>query len=148
MRLTASPMLRPFVPPRNRQTLGLIALFLVAAGCAAANQQLSSNGGTAPFDARSVVVPYVSKTPTLADFEGMQPRGDIARQMARVSDFIQSDPSDGQKATQKTEVYLGYDDKALYVVWLCFDSEPRKVRANLVRRENIVEPGRLSAHAK
>lgn len=59
--------------------------------------------------------------------------------MAMVSDFIQSDPSDGQKATQKTEVYLGFDQKSLYVVWLCFDNEPGKIRAHLVRRENIYD---------
>ena len=59
--------------------------------------------------------------------------------MSVLSDFIQSDPSDGQKATQKTEVYLGYDAKSLYVVWLCFDSEPKKIRAHLVRRENIYD---------
>jgi len=68
----------------------------------------------------------------------MQPHG-IGLEMSSVSDFIQSDPSDGQKATQKTEVYLGYDAKSLYFVWLCFDNEPKKIRAHLVRRENIYD---------
>ncbi|MBV9437360.1 MAG: carbohydrate binding family 9 domain-containing protein [Acidobacteria bacterium] len=68
----------------------------------------------------------------------MKPHG-IALKMAVVSNFIQAEPSDGQHATQRTEVYLGYDAKSLYVVWLCFDNEPKKVRAHLVRRENIYD---------
>ena len=59
--------------------------------------------------------------------------------MAEVSDFIQQLPSDGAPPTQKTKVYLGYDKTNLYIVWLCFDSEPRKVRAHMSRRENIYD---------
>jgi len=88
--------------------------------------------------ARSIAIPRLAKGPTIADFEDMNPRG-AAKDMAVVSNFIQSDPSDGQPATQKTNVYLGYDYKSLYVVWLCFDTEPGRIRAHLVRRENIYD---------
>jgi len=39
--------------------------------------------------------------------------------------------------SQKTEVYLGYTNQNLYVVCVCFDSEPDKIRAHMVRREQI-----------
>ena len=90
------------------------------------------------LDQRSVLVPRLPSGPRISDFEDMKPHG-IALKMAVVSDFIQAEPSDGQQATQRTEVYLGYDAKSLYVVWLCFDNEPKKVRAHLVRRENIYD---------
>ncbi|MBV9073728.1 MAG: carbohydrate binding family 9 domain-containing protein [Acidobacteria bacterium] len=90
------------------------------------------------LDARSVLVPRLPSGPRISDFEDMKPHG-IALKMAVVSNFIQAEPSDGQHATQRTEVYLGYDAKSLYVVWLCFDNEPKKVRAHLVRRENIYD---------
>ncbi|HEY4755007.1 MAG TPA: hypothetical protein VIH28_03020, partial [Ignavibacteriaceae bacterium] len=32
-----------------------------------------------------------------------------------VSDFIQRDPLEGNNATEKTEVFLAYDDEALYL---------------------------------
>src|SRR6266513_5810824 len=86
--------------------------------------------------AKGINVPRVSRPPTLADFEGMQPHA-IAAEMARLSDFIQSEPSDGSPATQRTEVYLGYDALNLYAIWLCFDSEPKRLRAHLSRREQI-----------
>ncbi|MBV9436924.1 MAG: hypothetical protein JOZ44_12770, partial [Acidobacteria bacterium] len=67
------------------------------------------------LDARSVLVPRLPSGPRISDFEDMKPHG-IALKMALVSDFIQAEPSDGQPATQRTEVYLGYDAKSLYVV--------------------------------
>ncbi len=57
--------------------------------------------------------------------------------MARVHSFRQTAPSDGEAATQETEVYLGYDQLNLYVVFVASDTEPDKVRGTLTRRENI-----------
>ncbi len=54
--------------------------------------------------------------------------------MARVSGFIQREPRDGEPSSQLTDVYLGYDDKNLYAVFVCFDAEPQKVRARLLKR--------------
>lgn len=41
-----------------------------------------------------------------------------------MSRFIQREPSDGNPATEPTEVRLGYDDEALYVGVWAFDSQP------------------------
>ncbi len=58
--------------------------------------------------------------------------------MARVDGgFIQRDPVDGDPASQHTDVYLGYDDLNLYVVFVAFDDEPDRIRAHLNRRENV-----------
>lgn len=59
--------------------------------------------------------------------------------MVRVSDFIALHPIDGSPPTQRTDVYMGYDSNSLYVVWICFDQEPGKIRAHLGRRENIFD---------
>lgn len=66
----------------------------------------------------------------------MKPNGGSALKMARVEGFIQSRPRDGEPSTQRTEGYLGYDAKNFYVVYVCFDSEPEKIRARMARREN------------
>jgi hypothetical protein len=58
--------------------------------------------------------------------------------MVKVSGFVQRNPHDGQPASQRTEAYLGYDEKNLYAVFVCFD-DPAKVRARLSRREDIFD---------
>jgi len=56
--------------------------------------------------------------------------------MVRVDEFKQNRPRDGDPASQRTEAYLGYDHSHLYIVFVCFDSEPDKIRARLSRRED------------
>src|ERR1700752_3967292 len=82
-------------------------------------------------------IPRLEQRPTLADFLDMQPSTAFAGKMLKVDGFLQRDPKDGAPVSQKTDVYLGYTDKNLYVVCVCFDSEPGKIRARLVRRELI-----------
>ena len=59
-------------------------------------------------------------------------------QMAKVTGFVQRNPHDGEKVSEPTAAYLGYDQKNLYVVFVCFD-DPQKVRARLSRREDIYD---------
>ncbi len=84
-----------------------------------------------------LVIPRVDRPPALEDFLEMRPNRKVDGRLAKVTDFIQREPSDGEPATQCTEVYLGYDDKNLYVIFVAFDSEPDKIRARMVPRENI-----------
>jgi hypothetical protein len=82
-------------------------------------------------------IPRLEVRPTLADFLEMRPSPALAGKMLKVEGFQQRDPKDGAPISQKTEVYLGYTDKNIYVVCICFDSEPDKIRARLGRRELI-----------
>jgi hypothetical protein len=68
----------------------------------------------------------------------MKPQSETALQMAKVTGFVQRDPHDGEKVSEETEAYLGYDQKNLYLVFVCFD-DPKKVRARLSRREDIYD---------
>jgi len=78
----------------------------------------------------SIRIPRVSSPPRLEDFEDMAPRGN-STQLAKVTDFIQRQPSDGKPATQRTDVYLGYDGANLYAIWVCWDTDPHAMRAHL-----------------
>ncbi|HEX8360115.1 MAG TPA: DUF5916 domain-containing protein [Longimicrobium sp.] len=52
------------------------------------------------------------------------------------TDFTQQDPHEGQRATQRTEIRLAYDDDALYVGARMYDSlGARGVRTRLTRRD-------------
>jgi len=83
-------------------------------------------------------VPYVSQPPGLEQFRSMGP-DQTAPGLTEVTGFIQQVPSDGAPATQETRVFLGYDSKNLYLVWVCGDSQPAGVRAHMSRRERIYE---------
>ncbi len=58
--------------------------------------------------------------------------------MAEVTGFVQRNPHDGESVSEKTVAYLGYDQKNLYIVFVCFD-DPKKVRARMSRREDIYD---------
>lgn len=55
------------------------------------------------------------------------------------SDFVQSEPIDGGKPTEKTEVWVAYDEGFLYVAARLYDSDPEKIISRLVRRDEIVD---------
>ncbi|MBD3413364.1 MAG: hypothetical protein GF421_02910 [Candidatus Aminicenantes bacterium] len=53
--------------------------------------------------------------------------------------FIQSEPLDGEPATEKTEVWVGYDGHHLYVAARLYDSEPENIITRLGRRDDELE---------
>ena len=54
----------------------------------------------------------------------------------RATGFTQNDPQDGAPPTEQTDVWVAYDDHALYVAALCHDSDPSKIRKRLGRRDS------------
>jgi hypothetical protein len=57
------------------------------------------------------------------------------REASPATGFTQSDPKEGQAATERTEVRVVYDDEALYVGARMFDAEASKIRRRLSRRD-------------
>lgn len=96
------------------------------------------DGKPAPKPAFATLhIPKLDQGPKLADFLEMHPSPAFEGKMLKLDGLIQRDPKDGAPVSQKTEIYLGYTAKNLYVVCLCFDSEPSKIRARMSRREQI-----------
>ncbi|HZE79280.1 MAG TPA: DUF5916 domain-containing protein, partial [Candidatus Polarisedimenticolia bacterium] len=85
----------------------------------------------------SLNIPSLQAAPKIGDFEGMEPATALARKMLKIDKFTQQEPKDGASVSQPTEAYLGYTDKNFYAVFLCFDKEPKKIRARMLRRELI-----------
>ena len=56
-----------------------------------------------------------------------------------VEDFIQTDPIDGAPASEKTKVWVFYDNNNLYVAALCYDSDPKGIVGQLGRRDYLVD---------
>ncbi len=81
----------------------------------------------------------ITSPPPLEEFLQMKPSPAWEGRLAKVDRFTQRTPSDGEPTTHRTEAYLGYDDKNLYVIFICFDSQPQKVRARLSHREDVFD---------
>ena len=54
---------------------------------------------------------------------------------AAITQFVQSQPTEGRPATERGEVRFAFDDQAMYVAARLFDSHPDSVRAQLARRD-------------
>ena len=56
---------------------------------------------------------------------------------AIVDDFHQSQPIEGAEPTERTEIYLLYDDDALYIGGRFWDSEPERIAAGTLRHRSL-----------
>jgi hypothetical protein len=107
--------------------LGILVL------CAAATR-VSAQATVAPPPNEAKIplskIPHVHHAPKLQDFLENHPR----EAELTVTDFRQNSPGDGTPATEPTTAYLSYDNKNLYVAFVCHD-EAGMVRAHLSKRE-------------
>jgi len=95
-------------------------------------------GGPAD-DAPALTIPRVKRAPKLSDFLNNVPR----EAELVVTDFRQMDPGDGEPVTQPTTAFLSYDDKNLYVGWICKDN-PKLIRSRVARRKDILYDDRVT----
>ncbi|MCL4523360.1 MAG: carbohydrate binding family 9 domain-containing protein [Acidobacteria bacterium] len=117
----------------------LVALAASFAGAQTGSREAGANATVKPAlpEPSSLHIPRVSRAPKIGDFlAGGTPVG------VRVTGFRQREPGDGTPVTQPTTAYLSYDDKNLYVAFICTD-EPGKVRARMAKREDIVGDDRV-----
>src|ERR1044071_2340037 len=52
-----------------------------------------------------------------------------------VMEFVQRDPVEGAKPSERTIVDVGFDDQAIYIGARMYDSQPNAIQARLVRRD-------------
>jgi len=93
--------------------------------------------GVDPPPAKKLSIPRVSSPPALADFLAMEPAD--THGLVAVEGFVQRSPDDGKPASQRTVVYLGYDDRFFYLVAVCYESDPTKIRAHMAKREDVFD---------
>ena len=53
-----------------------------------------------------------------------------------MSDFIQTEPQEGAPATEKTEIWVMFDEDNLYVTFRCFETQPERRIANVMQKDN------------
>ena len=87
----------------------------------------------------AIKIPRVSRAPKLENFlNGTRREAELV-----VTDFRQFDPGDGDPVSQPTTAYVSYDDKNLYVVFVCKD-DPAKIRSRVSRRDDLSNDDRVT----
>ena len=61
---------------------------------------------------------------------------DVYTSVPPIDGFIQQLPVEGVPATEPTEVWIFFDEDTLYIAARCFDSQPDRMAANELRRDN------------
>lgn len=115
-----------------RSSIHILSLVLVCGLLGAQSAAQNPAAGSGQGLLSRLKIPRVSRPPKLDDFLKGTPR----EAEATVTEFRQRAPGDGTPVSQPTTAYLSYDDKNLYVVFVCKD-QPGKVRARLAKREDI-----------
>ena len=88
---------------------------------------------------KSIRIPRVSRPPKLEDFLSNTPR----EAEAKVTDFRQFDPGDGDPVSRPTTAYLSYDSENLYAAFVCLD-DASKIRAHITRRDTASTDDRVT----
>ena len=89
----------------------------------------------APPEAPGRVTIRAHRLPEALDFDGRIDEA-IYTTFAPVTDFVQQLPDEGAVATERTEVWIFFDDDNVYVSMRAWDSQPARIVANELRRDN------------
>lgn len=76
---------------------------------------------------------------TLPIIDGEVIGDDAWRLLDPARGFMQTRPLEGAPASQRTEVFVGYDKEALYIGVVCYDSEPGGIVIGDARRDSLLE---------
>jgi Domain of unknown function (DUF5916) len=84
-----------------------------------------------------VSIPRLESEPRLSDFVAGPVRSPAAKQMLRISNFIERYPKDGLPATESTVAYLGYTREYVFAAFVCRDKTPGLIRAHMLARDSL-----------
>ncbi len=84
---------------------------------------------------RLQVVAEVAETAVVIDGALDDP---VWQRASPATGFVQSEPSTGEPATERTEVRIAYDSDNLYIGAYCYDSEPDSLVVNQIREDFTV----------
>ncbi len=66
------------------------------------------------------------------------------REIRPDSRFTQNVPDEGRAPSQRTDLYVGYDDRALYIAVRAWDTDPRGIVERLTRRDRDTDADKVT----
>ena len=83
-----------------------------------------------------VLIPRLDAAPRLEEFLGSSLSGG-ARQMLRISSFVQRYPEDGEAPNEPTTAFIGYTHEYFFIAFVCNDRHPGLIRAHMLARDSL-----------
>ncbi|MCD6277516.1 hypothetical protein J7J69_04675, partial [candidate division WOR-3 bacterium] len=81
----------------------------------------------------TVVLPNLTHSPIIDGYVG-DGEYSLAKKLRNFTEFL---PKENTKPPVKTEVFVGFDDKYLYIAFKCDENDMSKVRANFTERDKL-----------
>ena len=90
----------------------------------------------ATANAQAVVKPalHVERATTPPKLDGFLDDSAWAHEPLALDQWVSYNPLRGEPAKQRTNVWIAYDNDAIYFAFRCFDDEPSKIRTTITRR--------------
>ena len=108
---------------------GLILTLVIISHVCSANQ-------TNNFNRPSVEINKLILSPSI---DGDVLNDEAWKNIEPISDFWQTQPFVGQPVSQKTEVFIGYTDRALHIAVIAYDENPELIIATDSRRDSSLD---------
>ena len=61
---------------------------------------------------------------------------DVYQELAPFTEMIQQDPREGSPASERTELWVTFDDENIYFAVKCYHSDPDRIIATELRRDS------------
>jgi hypothetical protein len=89
-------------------------------------------------NAQAVATPelHAERATTPPKLDGVLDDAAWAHEPMPLDPWVSYNPLRGEPAKQRTNVWIAYDDQAIYFAFRCFDEEPGKIRTTITRRDN------------
>jgi hypothetical protein len=84
--------------------------------------------------ADKIVKPFRAKSIPVIDGKLDDP---IWKEAVPLKGFVTYFPDQGKKASEETEVLIAYDKQNLFFAFICYDSQPDKIKSSITNRDNI-----------
>jgi hypothetical protein len=81
-----------------------------------------------------ILIPSTSVAPLI---DGDLSDGTWEGAKMKTGDWVTYNPVRGENLPQKTEVWMTYDDRNLYVAFRCLDPEPNRLKTSISRRDSL-----------
>jgi hypothetical protein len=120
---------------------GLLRMCLIACLLAGPAAPAAQDGGDATPSPSPVVRDAEGRVTVRAVRISTPPRIDavldeaLYQTLTPITDFVQQEPNEGELATERTLVWIMFDDRNLYIAARCYDSQPSRIVANDMRRD-------------
>jgi hypothetical protein len=117
-------------PVRIGRSWPIVCLLALVAAAPASAQP----AGVISRDANGRVLVHATRIALPVDVDG---RLDDAayREVPPMTEFVQQEPAEGAPISEKTEVWLLFDDDNIYISCRCWDEHPERIVANDMRRD-------------